>query len=98
MRTRGLVVVDLVEEPVALVEALAQALDPRELRQRLRAQGPEARLGGVEVVEVPVAGGAGPSAAGRGEVLVVAEGAPHFQPTEANARTSTPFATAMPAR
>ncbi len=44
---------DLVEEPVALLEAVAQPFHPRKLCQRLGAQRPEARLGRVEVVEVP---------------------------------------------
>ena len=44
----------LVEQPVALLEVLAQPLHARELRQRLRPQRAEARLGRVEVVEVPV--------------------------------------------
>ena len=53
MRTRGSSSVDLVEQPVAAVVVLAQALHARELRQRLRPQRAEARLGRVEVVEVP---------------------------------------------
>ena len=44
----------LVEQAIALVEALAETLDARELRQRLRAERTEALLGAVEVVEVPV--------------------------------------------
>ena len=48
-----IVLVDLVEQPVAFLEALAQTLDARQLRQRLRSQRTEARLGRVEVVEVP---------------------------------------------
>ena len=47
------VVGDLVEQPVAFVVALAQPLHARELGQRLRTQRAEARLGRVEVVEVP---------------------------------------------
>ena len=52
----------VVEQRVALLEAAAQALDPRELRQHLGASGvrrllpelrTETRLGGVEVAEVP---------------------------------------------
>ena len=49
----GVLLDDLVEEPVALLEAVAQPFHPRQLRQRLGAQRPEARLGRVEVVEVP---------------------------------------------
>ena len=49
----GVLLDDLVEQPVALLEAVAQPFHPRQLRQRLGAQRPEARLGRVEVVEVP---------------------------------------------
>ena len=44
---------DLVEEPVAFLEAVAQAFHARQLRQRLGAKRTEALLGRVEVVEVP---------------------------------------------
>ena len=44
----------LVEQAVALVEALPEPLDPGQLCQRLGAQRTEAAGGRVEVVEVPV--------------------------------------------
>ena len=44
----------LVEEAIARVEALAQPLDARQLRERLGAKRAEAPLGAVEVAEVPV--------------------------------------------
>ena len=87
---------DLVEQASPASKLPTQPFDARQLRQRLRSQGTEARLGRVEVVEVPVAGGADRSSARRREVLVVAEAAPHFQPTAANARTSTPPAPPCP--
>ena len=53
MRTRAILLVDLVQQPVALGEVVAQPLHPRKLRQRLGAQRAKASLGRVEVVEVP---------------------------------------------
>ena len=44
---------DLVEQPVAFLEPVAQAFHPRQLRQRLGAERAKALLGRVEVVEVP---------------------------------------------
>ena len=53
MRTRGVSLDDLVEQPVAFLEAVAQPFHPRQLRQRLGAEHSKALLGRVEVVEVP---------------------------------------------